>query len=543
MTVFALALAALALAGDPPPIVLRDIAPASGVDFRFHDGSRGEHDLPEVMGGGVALIDADADGDLDLYFCQGGPIGAGPDPPCRFYRNNGDGTFADATDQAGVPGPSYAMGASVGDVDGDGRDDLLVTGWRGLRLYRSRGDGTFDEITEPWGLADAGDLWTTSAAFADLDGDGDLDLYIASYLKYDPANAPYCAAPDGRRDYCGPEGFPAEPDRLYRNDGDRFVEIGDAAGLVRPDDGRGLGVLIADLVGDERSDVYVANDGSRCLLYENRGDLRFAEVGLASGVAVDARGKAPAGMGVALGDLDGDGLDDLIVANIRDRGTLAFRNRGGGLYADDSIPLGIAGPTRPVTGFGLVVEDLDADGRPDLFQANGHVLDRERPNVPFAMPSTLLRNLGGRFVAAPAEGPLARPTLGRGLAAGDLDGDGRPELVLASLDAPPAILRADPPAGHWLALELIGAPPSHRSAVGARLEVEAGGRSQARQVVGGGSYLSASDRRLFFGLGAAAKVDRLTVRWPSGRVESWPGPPVDRVVRLREGDPDPTHVH
>jgi len=537
------ALAVLALAGvgadrPGPAIALRDVAAEAGVRFRFDAGARGKHDLPEIMGGGVTLIDADGDGRLDIYLCNGGPIVPGPgrdDPPCRLYLNQGNWTFVDATDRADAPGPGYAMGAAVGDTDGDGRDDLLVTGWRGQRLYRNLGGGRFADATDRAGLASG--LWGTSAAFADLDGDGDLDLYVANYLEYDPAAPPYCAAPDGRRDYCGPEEFPAEPDRLYRNDGaGRFVDVSRAAGIDLPG-GRGLGVLVADLTGDGRPDIYVANDGSPCWLFENRGGLKFAEVGAAAGVALDGRGDPLAGMGVGLGDLDGDGRPDLAVGNFLGRSTVAFRALGAGRFADASAPLGLASATRGVTGFGLAVEDFDGDGRPDLLQANGHVLDRARLGVPTAMRPTLLRNLGDRLADAGAGAGawFARPILGRGLAVGDLDNDGRPDAVVAALEAPAAVLRNESTGGPWLALDLVGRAPSPRSAVGAKVRAAVGGRILAREVIGGGSYLAASGRRVCLGLDGAGAVGRLEVTWPSGRVEAWHDLAGGRVVRLEEG--------
>ena len=528
------------VAGDPPArptIAFRDVAAEAGVAFRFDTGARGRHDLPEVMGGGVALIDFDGDGRLDIYLCNGGPIvpqSGRADPPCRLYRNDGGWRFTDVTDRAGAPGPSYAMGAAVGDYDGDGRDDLLVTGWRDQRLYRNRGDGRFEDVTDRAGLVSHD--WSASAAFADLDGDGDLDLYVVTYLDYDPARAPYCAAPDGRRDYCGPEVFPAQADHLYRNDGDgTFTDVAGPTGIALPD-GRGLGVLIADLCGDARPDIYVANDGTPCWLFENRGGLRFVEVGQAAGVARDGSGGVLAGMGVALGDFDGDARPDLLASNFVGRGTIAFRALGGGVYQDASAALGLSAATRGVTGFGLALADFDGDGRLDLLQADGHVLDRARLGVPFAMPPVVLRNAGGRLVdVAATAGPWAtRPALGRGVAVGDLDDDGRPDVVVAALDVPAAVLRNVGAGGHFLALELIGRPPSPRAAIGARVRATVGGRTLVRDVVGGGSYLSAPDRRIQLGLGDARRVERLEVAWPSGRVEVWTGLE-GRSVRLIEG--------
>ncbi len=536
----ALASAAGAGGAEPPsaPIRFEEVAAASGLAFRFDDGSRGRHDLPEVMGGGVALIDFDGDGRLDIYLCNGGPIvpeAGRADPPCRLFRNEGGWRFADATDRAEIPGPSYAMGAAVGDYDGDGLDDLLVTGWRDQRLYRNLGGGRFRDETERAGVGSK--LWGTSAAFADLDGDGDLDLYVANYLDYDPALAPLCLAPDGRADYCGPEEFRAQAGRLYRNEGDgTFADVSRASGIERPD-GRGLGVLIADLAGDGRPDLYVANDGTPCRLFENRGGLRFAEVGLETGVALDGRGDSLAGMGVALGDVDGDGRLDLVVSNFVGRSTVGFRRGAGGSYDDASGAFGLAAPTRPVLGFGLALADFDSDGRLDLLQGNGHVLDRGRLGVPFAMRPTLLGNRRGRLVdASAAAGPwFARATLARGLAVGDLDSDGRVDAVVAALGGPPALLRNVTEGGRSLLVELVASGRSGRSAVGAKVEAKIGGRTLARQVVGGGSYLAASDRRVHLGLGDAPKVDRIEVTWPSGRSETWRDLPAGRPVRLEEG--------
>jgi glycosyltransferase involved in cell wall biosynthesis len=519
-TVAVIAPLLLALAVGP---TFEDFAPRSGIDFRYEMGSRGRFDLPEIMGGGVALFDADGDGLLDLSFANGGPIAPGPegvDPPspCRLYRNLGGMRFEDVTDRAGAPGPSYAMGFAVGDVDGDGRPDVLVTGWGGQRMYRNLGGMRFEDVTEAIGLESTG--WSTSAAFADLDGDGDLDLYVARYLDYDAARSPYCAAPDGRRDYCGPADFPAQGDSLYRNDGGKFVDVSEGAGVRAAGSGRGLGILIAELTGDDRLDIFVANDGSPCWLLANRGELRFEEVGREAGVALDGSGEPLAGMGIALGDADGDGRDDLAVGNFYGRGTILFRGIGPGAYRDDSAASGLRAATRSVLGFGLALEDFDGDGGLDLLQANGHVLSRERLGEPFAMRPTLLANVGGMFREAPPQGWQDRPVLGRGLAVGDLDRDGRPDAVIGALDAPPILLRNTSDGGNILQVEPVAAG-SPRSAIGARVRVEAGGRVLSRQLAAGGSYLSATPPTLSFGLGAARRADRVSVRWPSGREQEF----------------------
>ncbi len=420
--------------------------------------------------------------------------------------------FEEITNHAHALGPSYAMGAAVGDFDNDGRDDLFVTGWRDQRLYRNIG-GTFEDVTARSGLTSK--LWSTSAAWSDLDGDGDLDLYVAAYLQFDPETAPYCAAPDGRRDYCGPEDFPAQPDRLYRNNGDgTFTDVSRTAGIDLPE-GRGLGVLVADLVGDPRPDVFVANDGTACWLFENLGGLKFREVGRDSGVAFDGAGQPIAGMGVAAADINEDGRTDLLVGNLHGRSTVGFLNQGQGVFLDASAALGLTAATRNVTGFGLALVDLNADGRPDLIQANGHVLDRARLGVPFAMRPTLLQNNAARFVEASGGNDwITRPRLARGLVVGDLDDDGRPDVVIASLDAPPLLLHNESK-GRAIPLTLVG---KRAQPFGAHVKVTAGGKACVYDLAGGGSYLTASDRRIFL---SPDRPERIEVRWPSGVSEFW----------------------
>jgi hypothetical protein len=515
----------------------QDVTAQAGIAFRFETGSRGKHDLPEIMGGGVGLIDVDGDGHLDVYFCNGGPIDSDagrPDPPSRLYRNRGDGTYIDITTDAGAPGPSYAMGVAVGDIDGDGRDDLFVTGWREQRLYRNLG-GRFEDVTATAGLSST--AWSTSAAFADLDGDGDLDLYVANYLEFDARRAPYCAAPDGKRDFCGPEDFPAQADRLYRNDGQgRFSDVSREAGILDRN-GRGLGVLIAELTGDDRPDIFVANDGTPCYLFQNLGGLKFEDVAQEAGVAVDGQGGVIAGMGVALGDVNDDGLLDLVIGNLHGRTTVLFVRDKPALYQDASTRWALPALTRRLTGFGVALEDFDGDGRLDLFQTNGHVLDRARLGVPFAMRPLVLRNSGSSFVdvSGAADAWFDRPILGRGLAIGDLDGDGRPDVVVNALDAPAAVLRNVSTGGHFLNLNLVGRRPSPLSAIGSRVRVQVGGRVLNRELVGGGSYLSASSRTLCVGLGEATRAERVEVTWPSGKVEAWLDVKADATVRVEEG--------
>jgi hypothetical protein len=517
------------------------MAREAGISFRFETGSRGKYDLPEIMGGGVAVFEADGDGRPDIYLCNGGPIEPAPgkpDPPCRLYLNQGQFRFKDVTATAAAPGPSYAMGVATGDYDGDGRVDLFVTGWRDQRLYRNLGGGRFEDVTLRARLTS--NRWSTSAAFADLDGDGDLDLYVATYVDFDPAMPPFCAAPDGKRDYCGPEDFPAQPDQLFRNNGDgTFTDVSTTSGIDRPG-GRGLGVLIGELTGDRRPDIYVANDSSPCWLFANQGNFRFFEIAEGMGVARDGQGQLLSGMGVALGDLEGDRLCDLVVTNFYDRSTVAFQclhDIHGTFYRDRSSAQGLTAATHSVLGFGVALVDFNGDGWIDLIQANGHVEERARLGIPFAMCPTLLVNTGGRFRdgAPQAERWFARPILGRGLAVADLDADGRTDVVVGALDAPVAILRNLSDGGTSVALDLIdraGAP-----AAGARVRVVAADRDLAGALCAGGSYLSASESRLVVGVGTPREIDRVEVEWPWGKKETWlnPKPSSHGILRIKEG--------
>ena len=525
-----------------------DHAEAARLRFVHDNGQiRGRNPPPtEAMCGGAGLLDFDGDGWLDLYVVQGGPFPpreSNPNDGDRLFRNRRDGTFEDATSVSSIssfPG-GYGHGVAVADYDNDGRPDLFITRWRSYALYRNQGSGRFEDVTQKAGLGGDRD-WPTSAAFADFDGDGDLDLYVCHYLAYDPANPRRCAHPDSPSKHeCNPLDFPSRADHVFRNDMGRFVDVTAASGFA-DSSGRGLGVVAADLDDDNRIDVYVANDMTANYLFRNQGGFHFEENGQLAGVAASADGGYKAGMGIAYGDLDGDGLLDLAVTNYFGESTTFYRNMGGGYFADHSSQIGIAAPTRRLLGFGIAFLDADQDGRLDVLSANGHVLD-SRPRFPWTMPMQLLQGTGPAGlidVSDRAGDPFSGLHLGRGLAAGDLDNDGRVDAIVVAQNAPLIYLHNQTePRGHFVTFALEGTK-SNRDGIGARITIVAGGQRRAADRFGGGSYQSAGDPRLHFGLGAAATVESVIVRWPSGQVDRHGQLAADRVYLLREGTTPPT---
>jgi thioredoxin-like negative regulator of GroEL len=533
-----------ASATAPAPIRFEDDAAPAGLIHVFENGESPIHQLPEVSSGGVGLLDYDGDGWLDVYAIQGGPFPPRPGPNQRgdrLFHNRRDGTFEDATASAGLAGLpcGYGHGVAVGDYDNDGDPDLFITRWRSYALYRNKGHGTFEDATAEAGLAGDRD-WPTSAAFADLDNDGDLDLYVCHYLQWDAEHPPLCRNRTRSAVIsCDPRISAPMPDHVFRNDGGRFVDVTAASGCLERD-GRGFGVVAVDVDDDNRVDLFVANDQSANYLFRNRGGFRFEEQGLAAGVACSAAGGHQAGMGVAAGDLDGDGRPELAVTNFFDESTTMFHNLGDGLFVDHTTAVGLAAPSRDRLGFGIAFLDADADGRLDLLTANGHVNDY-RPEVPYLMPAQLL--LGGpggtlTDVSARAGAPFLVPHLGRGLAVGDLDNDGRLDALLVVDNEPMVYLHNRTAGGHSLTIALEGTA-SNRDGVGARVTVEAGGSRRVAHRLGGGSFLSASDGRLHFGLGGSTRVDRVEVRWPSGRIDTFRDLAAGKGYRLREGEPEP----
>ncbi len=513
----------------------------AGIRFRHEDGGTGRKYFVEVMGPGCGLFDYDGDGWPDVYLVNGGalPGYTGPRPTNRLYRNNRNGTFTDVTDRAGVPGTGYGIGCCAGDFDADGHTDLYVTQFGRNVLYRNNGKGSFTDVTAHAGVA--ADGFSAGAAFGDYDEDGDLDLYVCRYVEYDPARNVECRMPGSDTlVYCRPVVYPPARGLLYRNEGGgRFRDVTRAAGMaVSP--GRSLGCLWTDYDDDGRLDLFVANDMSENFLFHNEGKGRFRELAVSAGVAVGSGGQVRAGMGVASGDADGDADLDLVVTNFTGETTALYRNDGGSQFTEVSAQTGLVELTRSGTGFGVGLEDLDLDGWPDLFVANGHVteaVERFYEGIRLAQPNFALRNLGGSLfalAAAPGEGVTA-PRVHRGAAFGDFDRDGRLDILVANWrDAPDLLRNSGGDGAHYLTVRLRGRA-ANRDAIGARVNLVAGGRRQVREVRSGGSYCSQSDLALHFGLGPHTVAESITVRWPSGASESRRNVPADQMLTWIEG--------
>ncbi len=548
----ALLTAALGLAGcagrepsSPPPSPqpwLRDVSAAAGVRFRHHNGASDRRLLPETMGAGVAVFDFDGDGWPDIFFVDSGSLPA-DDPGWQggtLYRNLGEGHFA-LVEASGltVGAGFYGLGVAVGDGEGDGDLDLVLTGIGAPRRFENHGDGSFalaQTLTAP------ADAFDSSAAFLDADRDGRLDLAVAGYVRWTLAGDRACR-PDGvHRAYCTPEAYAGQPSRLYRNaGGGRLVE---ASGGLGTEPGKGLGLVALDLEDDGDIDLVQANDTERNFLFRNQGDGTFRESAVAAGLAFSPSGATRGGMGIDAGDLDGDGLPELVIGNFAQEMSALYRGLPAGhegpLFADEAAERGLGLPTLLTLAFGTLVVDLDGDGWLDVALANGHIepeISQIRRGQAYAQPLQLFRNDGqGRLrplVPRGSDDPLAATYVGRGLATGDLDRDGDLDLVLSENGRAGHLLRNEAAGGHWLRLELrdrgTGASP-----YGARVVVEAGGRRLARDLAGGRSYLSTSEPVLTLGLGAAERVERLLVIWPSGRRRAWQGLAVDRSYRLEE---------
>ncbi len=532
---------------DGAPIVFEDRTSGSGLEaFRHKSGSTEKSLILDTPSGGVGLVDVNNDGWLDIYLINGSTRaalqGLEPAPRAALYRNDRNLRFTDITDRAGVGNGRWGFGVAAGDIDNDGWTDLYVTNYGQNRLYRNDRDGTFTDVADRMGVAAGG--WSTGASFGDYDGDGRLDLFVAGYVDIDRERRPAPSSPcmyRGEPVMCGPRGLPGAADRLFRNEGGRFVDVTARAGVQDVAGYYGFAATWVDIDDDADLDLLVVNDSTPNFLYRNTGKGTFEEVGFSSGFAVNEEGREQAGMGLALGDYDNDGRVDTFITNFSDDSNTLRRNLGGGLFEDVTGKLGLRTPTLPFLGWGTGFLDYDNDGWLDLFVANGHVypqVDRFDWGMTWAQRPLLFRNHEGtRFDAvAPATGSgLAVVQPGRGAAFGDLDHDGRIDIVINNHDQPPTLLRNVAPAGHWISVALASDGRGPGTAIGAVVTLEAGARRWRRDVISGDSYGSQSDFRAHFGLGETSRVDRIVVRWPDGSREMFTVPGIDRSVTLTKG--------
>jgi enediyne biosynthesis protein E4 len=528
-----------------------DRAEQSGLIFTHVNGMTGKFHYAEIIGPGVALFDADNDGDLDVYMVQGGSLdgraaSASPTSGGRLFRNNlseqGVLTFTDVTDASGLTSHGYGMGVAAGDFNNDGCIDLYLTNLGPNQLFRNNCDGTFTDVSKSSRTDDPS--WSVSAAFLDYDRDGWLDLFVGNYLDWRVASSMPCFSPSGRPDYCSPNVFQPQPSRLYHNNRDgTFTDVTAKAGLLR-EFGPALGVSTADFNGDGWIDLYVANDGQPNQLWINQHDGTFKNTGLLSGTALSAHGKPKAGMGVDAGDFDNDGDEDLFVTNLTGEGHDLYVNDGSGLFEDQSARSGLGPISRPYTGFGAAWFDIDNDGWLDMLIVNGAVQTIEalrRVNDPFPLHQRklLLRNLGnGRFEDASERGGSAfqLSEVGRGAAFGDIDNDGDVDVLVANNNGKPRLLINNVGSrNHWIGLRLVG-KQIPRDMLGTRVGVvREDGSVLWRRARSDGGYASANDPRVVVGLGGSAHVTRVRVLWPDGVAEEWTAPAVDRYTTLEEG--------
>ena len=530
------ALLLLAAAPSAPDVRFTDVARAVGIDFEHANSATSNKYLLETMGGGVALLDYDNDGRLDVFFTNGAkledpmPAGKAPDKSDRrfwnrLFRQNADGTFADVTEKAGLTGmpqDRYGMGVAVGDYDNDGFEDLYVTSYGGNTLYHNNGDGTFSDVTARAGVGASG--WSASAGFFDADNDGRLDLFVTRYVEWTFPTNRYCGEKKpGYRAYCHPDNYDAVTNLLYHNNGDgTFTDVSARAGIAAAS-GKGLGVAFADYDDDGFTDVFVANDSVQSFLFHNNGNGTFTELGLLAGVGFNEDGKTFAGMGVDFADYDNDGRPDIVVTDLSNERYRLFRQGADGSFQDVTHTSGVGAATQLFAGWSTRFFDYDNDGWKDIFVAQGHVMDtieKTSPNLRYLQPPLLLRNESGRFVRVLPGEAFQRDWAGRGAAFGDIDNDGDVDVVVSSVGQRALVLRND--GGNlrnWLGIRTVGRK-SNRDGIGCRVKVvSASGFTQYFTVNTAAGYLSASDKRLVVGLGGDATARLVEIRWPSGAVQ------------------------
>ena len=540
-----------AMTGSP----FRERARELGLVFDHWNGATGKLYFSEMMGPGVGIFDGDGDGDLDLVALQGATLDATPldktlIPPtpgqlplrARYFRNTlrekGRLGFEDATEASGIRAEGYGFGVATGDVDGDGDLDLYLLAGGGNQLWRNDGGGRFEDVTAKAGVGEK--RWSASAIFFDAERDGDLDLFLANYVDFSVAIAKPCRALTGAPDYCGPLTHRPLAGRYYKNRGDgTFEDATVSAGFAATPPGSALGVIDGDFNLDGWPDLYVANDGMPNYLWQNRGDGTFEERALEAGASVNAAGQAEASMGIAAGDADNDLDEDILLTHLTLETNTFYRNRGDGFFDDATTPSGLGAPSFEMTGFGTAWLDLENDGWLDLVTVNGTVklqfaLLGQGDKLGLAQKKQLFRNRNGRFEELKGDPTLEKPLIGRGLAAGDLDDDGDVDFVVSNNAGPLEVLLNEAEnKGHWLGLRLVG--PSGGDALGAEVRIEAEGKRFYRWARSGGSYSSAGDPRVHFGLGATTRVEKIEVRWPDGKKESFAADGIDRYLTLKQG--------
>ena len=530
-----------------PPGKFVDITERVGINFQYQASHTSKKYLLETMGPGVALFDYDNDGRLDIFVVNGAPLSdpmtkgaipqkAGPKYWNRLYHQKKDGTFEDVTEQAGLQGMGYGMGVAVGDYDNDGFEDLYVTAYGGNRLYHNNGNGTFTDVTEKAGVAGSG--WSTSALWVDLDNDGLLDLVVLRYLQWDFDDVWCGEHREGYRAYCHPDYFKPIAPLVYHNDGNgHFTEISEKIGLAKA--GKGLGVALADYDRDGKVDLFVANDSMLEFLFHNKGDGTFEEVGLFSQVAADGDGRTFAGMGVDFADYNNDGKPDLVITDLANQRYALYKNDGEGLFSYATITSGLGQVTMPHSGWGIRFIDYDNDGWKDLLVAQGHDLDTVEltsPNLHYREPMSLIRNTGTSFVdVSPESGPAFQvPWVGRGLAIGDIDNDGRVDAVVTTNNGGLHVLHNETATtNHWLTLKLVG-HKSNRDGIGAEVLLKTSAGMQLATVSTAGSYLSSSDKRVHFGLGTDTRLPTIEIHWPSGIQQTLHDVAADQILQVDE---------
>jgi hypothetical protein len=527
------------------PVRFTDVRQAAGITFKQDSTATEQKYYLETMGTGVGWIDYDQDGLMDLYFVQSGATDAyKPPQPLHsvLYHNNGDGTFTDVTEKAGVGAAGlYGQGVAVGDYDNDGYPDLYVTGYGRAILYHNNGNGTFTDVTEKAGVADKGG-WSTSAGWFDYDKDGYLDLVVLNYIEWTPQNNIWCGEHrPGYRAYCHPDNYRGQRLKLYHNNHDgTFTDVSEKSGVGIPE-AKGMGVVLADFNNDGWPDIAVANDTWPNFLFINKHDGTFKDISFSSGIVASEDGRYEAGMGIDAADLDGDGWLDLYVTHLDMELNRLYHNNHDETFDDDTYSSGIGNKAVLMSGVSMKFLDYDNDGWTDICQANGAMLDNinlYHSDVTYKEPKLMFRNLGqGKFekVSELLGADFMRPTAGRGLATADFDNDGDIDLAINNSGDFPELLRNDGGnANHWLEVLLIGTK-SNRDGIGASLKLTAEGFTQFKQRQGGMGYMSASDPRIHFGLGQRKKIESLEITWPSGTVDKLANVPINQIIAVKEG--------